>query len=70
MKYIQKSRIETFLKIKGYNVNDNEQKLKDAICWSKSDKEKIIVPKEEIIQSTELPYIFTNVDLLKEFGKY
>lgn len=73
MKYIQKSRIETFLKAKGYEVAsfkiENEE-TKYAYLWTKSENEKIIVPKQEIIQSTELPNIFTNAELLKEFRKY
>ena len=73
MKYIQKSRIETFLKTKGYNVEVLESEKEEttyAYLWTKSENEQIIVPKQDIIQSTELPSIFTNTDLLKEFRKY
>ena len=73
MKYIQKSRIETFLKTKGYNVEaleSNKEETKYAYLWIKSENEKVIVPKQDIIQSTELANIFTNTDLLKEFRKY
>jgi hypothetical protein len=73
MKFIQKSRIEIFLKTKGYNVetieNHNEE-TKNADYWSKSKDEKIIVPKKDILGSNELSDIFKDDNLLKEFRKY
>lgn len=73
MKYIQKSRIETFLKTKGYNIESTEinpTKSKNSACWAKSENEKVVVPKKEIISSDELSEIFVNENLLNEFRKY
>jgi hypothetical protein len=73
MKFIQKSRIETFLKTKGYSIEAVEiqnEETKYADYWSKSKSEKVLVPKKDIVDSNELSGIFKNDDLLKEFRKY
>ncbi len=73
MKFIEKSRIETFLKAKGYNAETLEIKneaTKFAVSWAKSENEKVIVPKKDIIGSNELAKIFQNDNLLIEFRKY
>jgi hypothetical protein len=73
MKFIQKSRIETFLKNKGYSIETIEiqnEETKHANYWSKSKDEKILVPKKDILDSNELPSIFKDDELLKEFRKY
>ena len=67
MKFIEKSRIETFLKVKGYNA---EEISKEETCWSKFKSEKILVPKKDILGSNELPKIFRDDSLLNEFRKY
>ena len=72
MKFIEKSRIETFLKIKGYSlepVGIPNEETKYANYWAKTEKEKVIVPKKDIIGSEELPKIFRDKDLLNEFRK-
>jgi hypothetical protein len=72
MKYIEKSRIETFLKFKGYKAeldyNENEQNINT--CWCKSEYEKVTVPKKEVLQSNDLPLILKDEELLKEFRKF
>ncbi|HXD93657.1 MAG TPA: hypothetical protein VNX01_10615 [Bacteroidia bacterium] len=70
MKFIQKSRIETFLKYKGYCIENDIQKSKDITYWSKPESEKVIVPEKDIIQSNELLKIFMDENLLNEFRKY
>jgi hypothetical protein len=73
MKYIEKSRLETFLKLKGYQVDSSGltiEEQKANICWYKSDKEKINVPKKEVLQSNELSQILNNDDLLVEFRRF
>ena len=73
MKFIQKSRIETFLKTKGYAIEftgNDSTKSKNPACWSKSENEKVVVPKKDIIASNELPEIFVDESLLNEFRKY
>jgi hypothetical protein len=69
MKFIEKSRIETFLKAKGYSTKGLEIHNEET-HWSKSEKEKVIVPKKEIVGSNELPQIFNDNTLLNEFRKY
>jgi hypothetical protein len=73
MKYIEKNRIETFLKSKGYKADSSastveEQKLNN--CWCKSDSEKVNVPRKDILQSNDLPAIFNDENLLKEFRNF
>jgi len=73
MKFIEKSRIETFLKAKGYNAETlgvQNELSKYAVSWAKSENEKVIVPKKDIIGSNELAKIFQNDNLLTEFRKY
>jgi hypothetical protein len=73
MKYIEKSRLETFLKLKGYEVvfsDSNIEEKKNNICWHKSDGEKISVPRRDVFQSNDLPLILMNENLLKEFRKF
>jgi hypothetical protein len=74
MKYIEKSRIEKFLNLKGYQIDPTEDKKEDEkrhfLSWVKSVNEKIHVPRKEIFQSNELPVIFKNQDLLNEFRKF
>ncbi|MDP3557184.1 MAG: hypothetical protein Q8T03_07405 [Bacteroidota bacterium] len=69
MKFIEKSRIETFLKAKGYSLEPIEIQNEETY-WSKSEKEKVVVPKKEIVGSNELPKIFNDDGLLNEFRKY
>ena len=69
MKFIEKSRIETFLKAKGYNVEPLEP-ANEETCWFKSEKEKIVIPKKDIVGSDELQKIFNDYALLNEFRKY
>jgi hypothetical protein len=69
MKFIEKSKIETFLKAKGYSSEAIEIQNEETY-WSKSEKEKVIVPKKEIIGSNELTKIFKDDSLLNEFRKY
>lgn len=69
MKFIEKSRIETFLKAKGYNAEPIEIQNEETY-WSKSEKDKVIVPKKNIIGSNELTKIFNDDSLLNEFRKY
>jgi len=73
MKYIEKSRLEIFLKSKGYQVDSSETTIEERKannCWCKSDKEKVNVPKKDIFQSNDLPGIFNNIDLLEEFRRF
>ena len=73
MKYIEKSRIETFLKSKGYTVNSSDSSMEEQrknTCWYKSDKEKVNIPKKDIFQSNDLPGILTDENLLNEFRKF
>ena len=73
MKLIHKSSIDSFLKSKGYSLESSEsdnENLKDLLCWSKSDKQKVVLPKKEIFQSTELSSLFRDDALLKEFRNY
>lgn len=72
MKFIQKSRIEAFLKAKGYSPDvvttiNEETKYNDH--WSKTKNEKVVVPKKDIMGSDELPKIFRDKSLLDEFRK-
>lgn len=69
MKFIEKSRIETFLKEKGYSAEPIEIQNEETY-WFKSEKDKVIVPKKEIIGSNELTKIFKDDSLLNEFRKY
>jgi hypothetical protein len=72
MKFIEKSRIETFLKLKGYKAeldyNENEQNTNT--CWSKSEKENVNLPRKEVLQSNDLPLILKDEELLREFRKF
>lgn len=74
MKFIEKSRIENFLNLKGYQIDPTEDKKEGEkrhfFNWVKSDSEKICVPRKDIFQSNELPVIFKNQDLLNEFRKF
>ena len=73
MKLIQKSRLETFLKTKGYSIEsfENQQpESQQAVYWKKSEQEKVILPRKDIILSTELAKIFNNTDLLHEFRSF
>jgi len=73
MKFIEKSRIETFLKAKGYNQINGEIPLEEAKYsdhWYKTENDKVMVPKKDIIGSNELSKIFLNESLLNEFRKY
>jgi hypothetical protein len=74
MKYIEKSRIEKFLNLKGYQINPTNEKKEDEkvdfLSWIKSPNEQINMPRKDIFQSNELPTIFKNQDLLKEFRKF
>ena len=72
MKYIEKHRLESFLKLKGFKPEQiyNESELNKNTCWHKSDNEKITVPGRDIFQSNELPEIICNKDLLNEFRKF
>lgn len=69
MKFIEKSRIETFLTAKGYSPEHSEIHNEETY-WSKSENDKVIVPKKDIIGSNELPKIFKDDSLLNEFRKY
>ncbi|MES2395414.1 MAG: hypothetical protein V4549_05400 [Bacteroidota bacterium] len=68
MKFIEKSKIETFLKEKGYSAEPIE--IENETYWSKSEKDIVIVPKKDIIGSNELTEIFKDDSLLNEFRKY
>jgi hypothetical protein len=72
MKYIEKERLETFLKFKGYKAEleygDEEQKKNT--CWYKSENEKVTVPSREVFPSNDLSDIFGDKDLLNEFRKF
>ncbi|MHB8260817.1 MAG: hypothetical protein ACYDCN_04810 [Bacteroidia bacterium] len=70
MKFIEKSRLETFLKLKGYKVDSNGGEQKKNTCWQKSEKEKISIPRKDVFQSNDLPKIFDDENLLKEFRKF
>ena len=73
MKYIEKSRLETFLKSKGYQVDSSDatmEEQKKNTCWSKPSNEKINIPRKDIFQSNDLPGILNNENLLKEFRKF
>jgi hypothetical protein len=72
MKYIEKSRLETFLKLKGYKAESdyNEKEPIKNTCWYKSEKEKVRIPLREVFQSNDLPNILNDVELLKEFRKF
>lgn len=69
MKFIEKSRIETFLKAKGYSKEEFEIHNEETY-WSKSSEERVVVPKKVIVGSNELPKIFKDDSLLNEFRKY
>lgn len=69
MKFIEKSRIEIFLKAKGYSAESKEIQNEETY-WSKSEKERVLVPKKDIVGSDELPKIFKDDYLLNEFRKY
>jgi hypothetical protein len=74
MKFIEKSRIEKFLNLKGYQIDSTDDKKEDEkrhfLSWGKAANEKIHVPRKDIFQSNELPVIFKNQDLLDEFRKF
>ena len=74
MKYIEKSRIEKFLNLKGYQIDPTEEKKEDEkkhfSSWTKSTNEKIHVPKKDIFQSVELLTIFNSQELLNEFRRF
>jgi len=72
MKFIEKSRIETFLKSKGYKaeMDYNENQQSTNICWYKSENEKVNLPRKEVLQSNDLPLILKDESLLKEFRKF
>lgn len=73
MKYIEKSKIEAFLKSKGYNIDFSDATIEEQRsnnCWRKSDAAKVNVPRSEFFQSKDLPRIFTDSDLLNEFRKF
>ena len=70
MKYIQKSRIETFLKSKGYKIDSSTSEKVNTNCWIKSDAEKVIVPRKDVLASNELVNIFSDTDLLNEFRRF
>ncbi|MHB8260105.1 MAG: hypothetical protein ACYDCN_05065 [Bacteroidia bacterium] len=72
MKYIEKNKIEAFLKSKGYNIDFSDATIEEQRannCWRKSDAAKVNVPRSEFFQSKDLPRIFTDNDLLNEFRK-
>ena len=73
MKYIEKSRLEKFLNVKGYQVEPNPESKEEKYgftSWGKSANEKIHVPKKEIFQSMELLKILKSQELLTEFRKF
>jgi hypothetical protein len=72
MKYIEKSRLETFLKFKGYKSESNysEGEQNKNTCWQKSEKEKVTVPSRDVFPSDALAEIFSDKDLLNEFRKF
>ena len=74
MKYIEKSRLEKFLNLKGYQIDLNEEKKEDEkqhfSSWVKPANLKIHVPKKDVFQSMELSAIFKNQELLNEFRKF
>lgn len=73
MKFIQKSRLETFLKTKGFEIDISikpEEELSYSAIWSKEENEKVKIPKKDIFQSSELPLIFSDKSLLNEFRKF
>jgi hypothetical protein len=74
MKYIEKSRIEKFLNLKGYQIEPIGEKIEAEkthfLIWIKPAGEKIHVPKKAIFQSLDLPTIFKNQELLNEFRKF
>jgi hypothetical protein len=69
MKFIEKSRIETFLKAKGY-IEEEFETHNEETYWSKSSNKKIIVPKKDIVGSNELLKIFIDENLLNEFRRH
>jgi hypothetical protein len=72
MKYIEKSRLEKFLNLKGYQLEfaESTETKQDFVEWAKSTTEKLHVPKKEYFQSSELPQIFNSQELLNEFRKF
>ncbi len=73
MKYIEKSRLETFLKSKGYKVDSTDataEEQKKNTYWYKSKEEKVSVPRKDVFQSNDLLEIFSDEELLKEFRKF
>jgi|GEM_PF-1682323 len=74
MKFIEKAKIEKFLNLKGYQIDQPDEKKEsekqDFLNWTKQACEKIHVPKKDIFQSIELPAIFKNQELLTEFRKF
>ena len=74
MKFIEKSRLEKFLNLKGYQIDSNEEKKEEEkkhfSSWTKSANEKINLPKKDVFQSLELPNIFKSQELLNEFRKF
>jgi hypothetical protein len=74
MKYIEKSRLEKFLNLKGYQIDLTDEKKEEEKLnfsnWTKLASEKIHVPKKAIFQSIELPAILKSQELLNEFRKF
>ncbi len=70
MKYIEKSRLETFLESKGYKIDSNRGEQKKNTCWFKAEKEIISIPRKDVFQSNDLPEIFGDENLLNEFRKF
>ncbi|HXT83169.1 MAG TPA: hypothetical protein VN704_02385 [Verrucomicrobiae bacterium] len=72
MKYIEKSRLEKFLNLKGYQLEfaESTEAKQDFVEWAKSTTEKLHVPKKEYFQSSELLQIFNSQELLNEFRKF
>jgi hypothetical protein len=72
MKYIEKSRLETFLKSKGYTAESPESdaiEQKSNTYWYKSEQEKVSIPKQDVFKSNELPKILSDSNLLNEFRR-
>jgi len=73
MKYIEKSRIETFLKSKGYEIDSSDKSVEEQnknTYWHKTDKDTVGVPRKDVFQSNDLPDILNDENLLKEFRKF
>ena len=65
MKYIEKC-----LTSKGYQVDSAVGEIKENSCWCKTDTEKVIVPRKDVLQSSDLPGILLDKNLLMEFRKF